>query len=153
PEPNLAGFAPLQGPGGDFVDGMVTLGGAGSPSLRRGYAVHRYLADRDMERRAFYDADGDLLLVPDEGALTLMTELGPLDVAPGRIAIVLRGMLFCLHIHSSRARGTGAEVFGRHFQPPERGPIGANGLADPRHFRAPAAWYEDKLAPDFRITA
>src|SRR5262249_5601453 len=154
PEANLAGFAPLRLPDAerrDFVDGMVTLGGAGSPSLRRGYAVHRYAADRDMERRAFYDADGDLLLLPELGALTLMTELGPLDVAPGQIALLPRGIAFSVFLHGAVARGYVAETHGRSFRLPERGPIGANGLANARHFRAPAAWYEDKLAPDFRV--
>jgi homogentisate 1,2-dioxygenase len=153
PEANLAGFTPLAAPGGDFVDGLETLGGAGSPTLRRGYAVHRYFADRDMERRALYDADGDLLLVPELGALTVMTELGPLEVAPGQIALLPRGLLFAVHLHGAQARGYVAEAYGRSFQLPERGPIGANGLADARHFRAPTAWFEDKLAPDFRVVA
>ncbi len=155
-EANLAGFAPLPLPDAehrDFVDGMVTLGGAGSAPLRRGYAVHRYAADRDMERRAFYDADGDLLILPEVGALTALTELGPLDVAPGQIALLPRGIAFSIFLHGRVARGYVAETYGRGFHLPERGPIGANGLADPRHFRAPPAWYEDKLAPDFRIVA
>jgi homogentisate 1,2-dioxygenase len=155
PEINLVGFAPLPVPTGaaDFVDGLVTLGGAGSAASRRGYAVHVYSADRDMERRAFYDADGDLLLIPESGALTLMTELGPLAAAPGQIAILPRGLLFSVHLHGPLARGYLAETYGRHLQLPERGPVGANSLVDPRHFHAPAAWYEDKLAPEFRITA
>jgi homogentisate 1,2-dioxygenase len=151
---NLAGLPPLPdrpAQPADFLDGIVTLGGAGSAALRRGYAVHRYACDRDMERRAFANADGDLLLVPELGALTVMTELGPLEVAPGDLAILPRGILFAVHLDGSVARGYLAEAFGRHFRLPERGPIGANALADPRHFRAPAAWHEDKLAPDFRI--
>jgi homogentisate 1,2-dioxygenase len=153
PEINLAGWAPLPAPAApaDFVDGLCTVAGAGSPELRRGCAVHLYSADRDMDRRAFYDADGDLLLVPVEGALTVLTELGPLEVAPGQIAIVPRGFCFSVLLAGPVARGYLAEVFGRHFQLPERGPVGANGLTDPRHFRAPAPFYEDKLAPDFRI--
>jgi homogentisate 1,2-dioxygenase len=155
PEINLTGFAPLPAPaeGRDFLDGLVTVAGAGSAALRRGCAVHLYCANRDMDRRAFYDADGDLLLVPQEGALTLLTELGPLEVGPGQIAVVPRGLLFSVLLHGPLARGYVAEAFGRHFQLPERGPLGANGLADARHFRAPAAFHEDRLAPDFRIVA
>ncbi len=155
PEVNLCGFAPLAIPDEprDFVDGLVTLCGAGSASLRRGYAFHLYAANRSMDSRAFYSADGDLLIMPERGTLTIMTELGPLVVAPGHIAIVPRGILFSVLLGSAHARGYVAEAFGRHFRLPDRGPIGANGLADARHFRAPSAWFEDRLAPDTRIVA
>ena len=155
PEINLCGFAPLPPPKAehDFVDGLVTLCGAGDARMRRGYAIHRYAANRSMERRAFYNADGDLLIIPEQGALTLLTELGPLEVAPGSIAIIPRGVTFAALLHDAFARGYVGEAFGRHFQLPERGAIGANGLADPRHFRAPAAWHEDRLVPDFRVVA
>jgi homogentisate 1,2-dioxygenase len=155
PEINLTGWAPLPLPAEprDFIDGLVTVAGAGAPGLRRGCAIHLYCANRDMDRRAFYDADGDLLLVPEQGALTVLTELGPLLVAPGQIALLPRGLLFSVRLQGPIARGYLAESFGRAFQLPERGPVGANGLADARHFQAPAAWYEDRLAPDFRVVA
>jgi len=155
PEPNLAGFAPPPIPAAptDFFDGMATLGGAGSPRLRRGYAVHVYAANRDMEDRCFCDADGDLLLGPQLGALTLLTELGALDVGPGEIALLPRGVRFSVLLRGTAARGWAAEVFGRSFELPERGPVGANGLTDARHFRAPAPWYEDRLSPGYRVTA
>jgi len=155
PEINLVGIAPLPAldEPRDFLDGLVTIAGAGSPTIRRGCAVHLYCANRDMDRRAFYDADGDLLLLPELGAVTLITELGPLEVAPGQIAVVPRGLAFSVLLHGPLARGYVGETYGHHFRLPERGPAGANGLADPRHFRAPSAWYEDRLAPDFRIVA
>ena len=155
PEINLSGFAPLPAPTDerDFVDGLTTLCGAGAAASRRGYAFHVYAANRSMERRAFYDADGDLLIIPEHGTLTVMTELGPLEVAPGHLAIVPRGLVFSVLLHGAFARGYVAEAFGRHFRLPDRGPIGANGLADARHFRAPAAWFEDRLAPGFEIVA
>ena len=151
---NLAGFSPLALPTAptDFVDGLVTLGGAGSARLRRGYAVHLYVANRNMEDRAFCNADGDLLLLPELGPLTLLTELGPLRVAPGHVAIIPRGLRFTVALGGPAARGYLAEVFGRRFTLPERGPLGSNGLADARHFRAPSAWPEDRLAPGYRIT-
>jgi len=155
PEINLCGFAPLSIPDDqrDFVDGLVTLCGAGSPTLRRGYAFYLYAANRSMDARAFYSADGDLLIIPERGTLTLATELGALVVAPGHIAIVPRGIAFSVILHETHARGYVAEAFGRHFRLPERGLVGANSLADARHFRAPAAWFEDRLAPDTRIVA
>ena len=157
PEVNLCGWPPLPPPAPetpcDFVDGLVTVAGAGSPDLRRGCAIHLYSANRDMDRSAFYNADGDLLLIPEIGAVTVLTELGPLEVAPGQIAVLPRGLVFSVLLAGPLARGYLGEAFGRHFQLPERGPVGANGLADPRHFQAPNAWYEDRLAPDFRVVA
>jgi homogentisate 1,2-dioxygenase len=155
PAIDLTGFAPLPEPGTarDFLDGMHTVAGAGSPALRRGCAIHLYCANRDMEGRAFYDADGDLLLMPELGALTVMTELGPLEVAPGQIALLPRGLTFSVFLAGPIGRGYLAEAYGRPFQLPERGPLGANGLTDARHFRAPSAWYEDRLAPGFSIVA
>jgi homogentisate 1,2-dioxygenase len=153
-DPNLAGWAPIAEPTGlaDFVDGLVTLGGAGSPGIRRGYAVHVYAANRSMDDRAFSNADGDLLLVPWDGRLVLLTEAGPLDVSPGQIAVVPKGVRFSVLLRDARARGWLAEVYGHHFELPERGPVGANGLADARHFQAPHAWFEDRLSPGYRIT-
>jgi homogentisate 1,2-dioxygenase len=155
PEVNLTGFAPLPLPSAptDFIDGLFTLGGAGSARSRRGYAVHLYAANRSMEDRAFYDADGELLVLPELGALRVFTELGVLDVNPGELLLVPRGLRISVQLREAFARGYVAEVFGRHFHLPDRGPLGSNGLADARHFRAPAAWHEDRLAVGYRITA
>lgn len=155
PEPNLVGHRPLPIPDAptDFVDGLHTYAGQGRAALRRGCAIHLYAANRSMEHRAFYDADGDLLLVPQLGALTLRTELGVLEVAPGQIALIPRGLKVSVLLHDEHARGWVGEVFGRHFELPERGVVGANGLADERHFQAPSAWFEDRPDPGFRLTA
>ena len=153
PEPNLAGWGPLPLPTEptDFVDGLCTFGGAGSPALRRGFAVHLYACNRSMEDRAFYDADGELLLLPQEGRISLQTELGVLDLEPGKIAIIPRGAKVAVHLRDPAARGWIGETYGRSFRLPERGPAGANGLTDPRHFRAPRAFHEDRLVPGFRL--
>lgn len=154
PVVELTGFPPLAGaPEHDFLDGLVTLCGAGDARLRTGYALHRYAATRSMESRAFYSADGDLLILPERGAFTLLTELGALAVAPGSLAIVPRGLAFSILLHDEPIRGYVAEPFGGGFRLPERGPVGANGLADARHFHAPAAWHEDRLAPGFTLVA
>lgn len=152
-DPNLMGWAPLSEPEGDkdFVDGLVTFGGAGTPETRRGYAVHLYAANRSMDHRAFSNSDGDLLIIPQEGPLTLLTELGVLEVPPGKIAIVPRGIRFSVLLAEGFARGYVAEIYGRHFELPARGPVGANGLTDARHFVAPSAWYEDRVDPGYRL--
>lgn len=153
PEINLCAMAPVPRADDerDFIDGLVTLCGAGSAASRRGFAVHLYAANRSMEHRAFHNADGDLLILPYDGTLTIVTELGRLVVAPGHVALIPRGIVFSVLLQSSHSRGYVGEAFGRHFKLPERGPVGANGLADARHFKAPFAWYEDRLDPDFRI--
>ena len=127
---------------GDFVDGLTTIAGIGSPALRNGLAMHAYTATKSMDR-AFYNADGDLLITPEEGSLRVRTELGLLDVAPGQALLIPKGIKFAVGLHDAQARGFVLEVFSGPFELPERGPIGANGLADARHFEAPVAAFED----------
>ena len=131
----------------DFIDGLVTLGGAGDPVAGPGYAVHLYAANADMEDRSFSSSDGDLLIVPQEGTLECRTELGWLRVSPGSIALVPRALKFAIGIPEGAARGWMLEVQGSRLRLPERGPIGSNGLADARHFLAPTASYEDRVCP------
>jgi homogentisate 1,2-dioxygenase len=128
----------------DFVDGLVTFAGCGGPELQAGAAVHLYAANRGMEARFFYDADGELLVVPQQGRLAFATELGRLDVAPGEIVVIPRGIRFQVALPDGAARGYVCESFGAPFRLPELGPIGANGLASPRDFLAPAAAFEDR---------
>lgn len=153
PEPDLAGAGPLPIPNTDtdFVDGVSTIGGAGSAQLRRGYAIHMYACNRNMDERAFCNTDGELLILPELGRLTLLTEFGVLDVDPGTLALIPRGVRFSVVLRDGEARGYMAEVYGRSFMLPERGPVGANGLTDARHFIAPTPWFEDRLAPGYRI--
>ena len=132
----------------DFVDGLATLGGSGDVLTNAGgYLVHLYSANADMDDRAFSSADGDLLLVPQSGTLECRTECGWLRVPPGSIALIPRGIKFAIGFAEGRGgRGWMLEVFGRRLRLPERGLIGSNGLADARHFWAPIASYEDRVA-------
>ncbi|XP_076275038.1 homogentisate 1,2-dioxygenase-like [Rhynchophorus ferrugineus] len=91
-----------------------------------------------MKNRAFYDAHGDLLIVPQLGVLLITTEFGKMEVATNEICVVSQGIRFSVDI-TMASRGYILEVFGRHFTLPDLGPIGANGLADPRHFLTPVA--------------
>jgi homogentisate 1,2-dioxygenase len=131
----------------DFVDGLVTMGGNGDPAAGAGIAIHAYLANRSMTDRVFYDADGELLIVPQQGRLRLPTELGILAVAPGEIAVVPRGLRFGVELLDSAARGYVCENHGAVLRLPELGPIGSNGLANPRDFLTPVAWFEDVERP------
>jgi homogentisate 1,2-dioxygenase len=128
----------------DFVDGMATMLHARAPEDLEGVAVHVYAASRSMDRRVFVDADGELLILPQQGAIELQTELGRLQIAPGSIAVVPRGVKFRVVLLDGAARGYVAENYGAAFRLPELGPIGANGLASARDFEAPVAWFEDR---------
>ena len=133
--------------GADFVDGLATMLHARRPEDLEGCAVHVYRATKSMAGRAFVDADGELVIVPQQGAIELQTELGELEVAPGSIAVVPRGVKFRVRLLDEEARGYVAENYGLPFRLPELGPIGSNGLANPRDFETPSAWYEDVDAP------
>ena len=128
----------------DFIDGIITLGGNGDPAFQTGVAIHLYAANASMHDRFFYDADGELLIVPQEGTLTLHTELGILSVAPGEIAVIPRGVKFRVVLGAKAARGYICENYGLPFRLPELGAIGANGLANSRDFLTPVASYEDR---------
>ena len=134
---------PLPSQPTDFIDGLVTYAGNGGPEAQGGVAIHLYAANADMQGRFFYDADGELLIVPQQGRLRLDTELGRLDVEPQHIALIPRGVRFRVALPDGMARGYVAENFGAFLRLPELGPIGANGLANPRDFITPHAAYED----------
>ena len=136
----------------DFLDGLVTIAGHGGAAEQGGVGVHVYAANRSMEGRYFYDADGELLIVPQLGRLRLLTELGVLDVAPLEIAVVPRGIRFRVELLDAEARGYVAENFGALLRLPDLGPIGANSMALPRDFLVPHAAWED-LEGDFRLVA
>ncbi|HWD15186.1 MAG TPA: homogentisate 1,2-dioxygenase [Casimicrobiaceae bacterium] len=136
----------------DFVDGLVTIAGNGNAALQAGMGVHVYACNRPMRDRFFYDADGELLIVPQEGGLRIATELGVLDVAPGEIVVVPRGVRFAVALPGDRARGYVCENYGAGFRLPELGPIGANGLANARDFLYPVAAYDEREG-DFALIA
>jgi len=130
----------------DFVDGLVTIAG------NEGIGIHIYRANRSMEGRYFYDADGELLLVPEHGRIVMHTELGIVDAEPGEIAVIPRGTKFRVELAGAAARGYVCENFGVLFRLPDLGPIGANGLANPRDFLTPVAAFED-VEGDFELVA
>lgn len=153
---------PLPEPGVpvDFVEGLFTMAGQGDPASMNGCAIHVYCANTPMRDRFFYDADGELLIVPQLGRLRLRTELGVLEVEPQEIAVIPRGVRFAVDLPDLKSaggaldavRGYVCENFGAPFRLPDLGPIGSNGLANPRDFLSPTAAYED-VDGDFELVA
>lgn len=127
----------------DFLDGVLSFAGAGDPAIKRGMAIHLYAANTHMER-AFANIDGDLLIVPQQGRVRAQTELGWLEAGPGELLLIPRALRFRIELPDGASRGFVTELYEGHLELPNRGIVGANGLADERHFHAPVAAYEDK---------
>ncbi len=136
----------------DFVEGLYTMAGNGSAESQSGVGIHLYAANRSMVGRYFYDADGELLIVPQQGRLVVRTELGVLELEPQQVAVVPRGVRFSVELPDGPSRGYVCENFGALLRLPDLGPIGANGLANPRDFETPHAAYED-IEGDFELVA
>ena len=134
---------PLPQASADFIEGLFTMAGNGGPAAGTGVGIHLYAANRDMQGRWFCDADGELLIVPQQGRLHIETELGVLDVEPQEIAVLPRGIRFRIALPDGQARGYVCENFGALLQLPDKGPIGSNGLAASRDFLTPNAAFED----------
>jgi len=166
--PNQLRWNPLSIPETetDFIDGITTIAGNGDLYSQFGMAVHIYACNTSMSDRYFYNADAEMLIVPEMGGLAIYTELGMVEVSPGEIACLPRGLKFRVEVGDvkpaataggtdldpqspirdprSVARGYICENYGAQFRLPDLGPIGANGLANPRDFETPAAWYENR---------
>lgn len=150
-EPNQLRWSPLEIPSGgekrlDFIDGLQLYCAAGDPTMKDGVAIFNYVATASMNDRAFYNSDGDWLIVPQVGSLHVMSENGRFVVDPCEILVMPRGIKFSIDIDESAGgvRGYIAEIYKGHFELPGLGPIGANGLANQRDFEVPVAWYEDR---------
>jgi homogentisate 1,2-dioxygenase len=156
--PNQLRWDPLPIPDEptDFIDGITTIAGNGDLYSQSGIAIHIYACNKDMDGRYFYNADGEMLIVPEMGSLTIFTELGVIEVSPGEICCLPRGLRFRVGLGASDSgqqpadssqppaiRGYICENYGAQFRLPDLGPIGANGLANSRDFETPVAWYED----------
>ena len=143
--PNQLRWNPLPIPGvpTDFVQGLVTMAGNGEPQSQSGAGIHLYAANQSMHQRVFYNADGELLVVPQQGRHRFVTELGVIEAEPQEIVVIPRGVRFRLELPDGPVRGYICENFGAAFRLPDLGPIGSNGLANTRDFLTPVAAYED----------
>lgn len=132
----------------NFIEGMRTITLAGDSDAHAGMAAHVYVCNRSMADEYLFNADGEYLIVPQQGGLHIDTEFGALAIAPGDIAVIPRGVVFRVALLERQARGFVCENYGARFQLPERGPIGANGLANARDFCYPVAAFEDRQIAD-----
>ena len=130
-----------------FVTGLRTMTTAGDSDTQAGMAAHILLVTQSMTNEYFFNADGELLVVAQEGLLRFRTEFGAIDIAPGEICVIQRGVIFKVELIDGPARAYVCENYGGSFTLPDRGPIGANCLANPRDFLTPVAAYEDKEEP------
>ncbi|MBS0583244.1 MAG: homogentisate 1,2-dioxygenase [Proteobacteria bacterium] len=143
---------PLPDAPTDFIDGLTAIAGNGGAAAQAGIGIHVYVANRSTQGRCFYDADGELLIVPQLGRLRLATEFGIIEIEPQEIAVIPRGVRFRVDLPDGEARGYVAENFGAMLRLPDLGPIGSNGLANARDFLTPVAAYED-IEGDFELIA
>jgi len=130
-----------------FVEGIRTMTTAGDAGSQAGMGVHLYFATRSMQEEYFYNADAEMLIVPQQGSLHFATEFGAIDIEPGEICVIPRGVKIRVELHDGPARGYVCENYGGALTLPERGPIGANCLANQRDFLTPVAAYEDSDLP------
>jgi homogentisate 1,2-dioxygenase len=138
------GPPPMPNEGTTFISGIRTMTTAGDVNTQTGMAASVYLVNQSMVDDYFYNADGEMLVVPQEGGIRFFTELGRIEVSPGEICIIPRGMKFKAELLNGPARGYLCENYGAKFTLPDRGPIGANCLANSRDFKTPVAAFEDK---------
>lgn len=130
-----------------FIEGICTMTTCGDAGTQTGMAAHIYLATRSMTDEVFWNADGELLIVLQQGRLRIVTEFGIIDAEPGEIVVIPRGVTLRVELPDATARGYICENYGGAFTLPERGPIGANCLANARDFLTPVASYEDRDTP------
>jgi homogentisate 1,2-dioxygenase len=130
-----------------FITGVRTMTLAGDVNTQAGMAASLYFINASMGDEYFYNADAEMMIVPQERALHFFTEFGKIDLTPGEIGIIPRGVKFKVEVPQGPARGYLCENYGAKFTLPNRGPIGANCLANPRDFKTPVAAFEDKVAP------
>ena len=147
--PNRLRWDPLPLPDAptDFVDGLITYGGNGDVATGAASGIHLYAANRSMEDRVFFDADGELLIVPQQGALRLVTELGGMTSPRARSRSSRAACASASSSPTGRRAAMSARITARLFRLPDLGPIGSNGLANPRDFETPVASFEDVDEP------
>ncbi len=152
--PNQLRWNPLPMPQNetDFIDGLTTIAGNGDLFAQTGIAIHIFACNKNMTERFFYNADSEMLVVAEKNRVRFLTELGIIEINSGEICVIPRGLKFRVELPDGEARGYICENYGAQLRLPDLGPIGANGLANPRDFETPVAWFEDKDG-DYELVA
>jgi homogentisate 1,2-dioxygenase len=130
-----------------FVTGLRTMTTAGDCETHAGMAAHVLLVTESMAHEHMFNADGELLVVAQQNGLRFRTEFGVIEIEPGEVCVIPRGVVFRVELIDGPARAYVCENYGGSFTLPDRGPIGANCLANARDFLAPVASYEDADTP------
>ncbi len=138
---------PIPDASTSFHDSIMPILWNGDPEALTGVTLSTYAATQSMGNQAFFSADGEMLIIPEHGRLHIVTEMGLIDLEPLEIAIIPRGVRYRVELPDGAARGYVTENHGAPFRLPDLGPIGSNGLANPRDFESPAAWFEDRDEP------
>ena len=141
------GPVPIPSAALSFVEGVRTMTTAGDVNTQAGMAAHVMLMTRAMDDEYFYNADGEMLILPQQGRARFVTEFGIIEVGPGDVCVIPRGVKFKAQPIDGPVRGYVCENYGAKFTLPDRGPIGANCLANARDFKTPVAAFEDKETP------
>lgn len=149
PSPNQMRWDPFEfsSSSHDFLDGLVTICGNGTALGQQGMAIHVYRASQSMQNRAFANADGEMLIIPELGGIRIVSELGIIEAQPGELVLLPRGCKFRVDIEQGRARGFVCENYGLPFRLPDLGLIGSTGQANAWDFQVPVAAYEDRDEP------
>ena len=134
----------------DFIDGIVTIAGNGNPASRSGISINIFACNEERPERFFFNSDAEMIIVAEKNRVRFLTELGIIEIEPGFIAVIPRGLKFRVELPDGDARGYICENYGALFRLPELGPIGSNGLANSRDFETPVAWFEDREG-DFEL--
>lgn len=157
--PNQLRWNPLPMPeaSADLIEGLVTMAGNGDPAVQSGAGVYLYATNRSMEDRAFYNADGEMLFVPQQGRHRFVTELGVIDAEPQEIVVIPRGVRFRLELPEGPVRGYVCENFGANFRLPDLGPsartawpIGA--ISSPRWLRTKTSTLRMNWSPSLGVS-
>ncbi|MDE0112767.1 MAG: homogentisate 1,2-dioxygenase [Albidovulum sp.] len=127
----------------DFLSGLATMTTCGDAAMQAGMASHVYSINASMGKKCFQNSDGEMLMIPQRSKLKFVTEFGIIIAEPGEIVIIPKGVRFRVDLIDGPARGFVCENYGMQLTLPERGPIGANCLANARDFLYPVAAYED----------
>lgn len=138
-----------------WINGQQFMGRNGEPQKKEGIAIWLFNVTQDMPaRHAFSSLDGELLVVPQSGAIDITTEMGRMVVRQNEIAVIPRNLRHRVTLIDGKpCRGYVCELYQGHFQLPNLGIIGSTGLANVRDFEIPTAYFEGQVVDGKAVAA